>query len=311
MMGPKAISALPSPPAIHFISQPSGPPLAQVQPQPAPLTKEALTATGLGLIPFFATPDSFQALTTQLPIPATVLPATIGDFFQTQLLTHLTPENVSDVGIFLTKILFYLGGLAITWKISGAIETGLKNMVGKAFSYDERAKLWIDRVLMTLRTMTIVGGGLLTFAALGGTADMLTLGAGLFSAGVAYAFRENLENIATGLFLTAQKRYQVGDMVQIGSKKGFIIDLNWSEVTLLEFVDKNPDAPLPFPDLDEVTLADLARDRIPELHDMPISVLSKGVTRFPNIRRASEQELQPYLKYVSPPYRDASDDDLG
>ncbi|MCY6369125.1 mechanosensitive ion channel family protein [Clostridium ganghwense] len=68
--------------------------------------------------------------------------------------------------------------------------------------------------------------------------DILTF-LGLFSAGLAFAFKDLVSNFLGWLIINSHKPFQVGDRIKIGDSIGDILEIDWFYTTIIEVTQTN------------------------------------------------------------------------
>jgi len=62
---------------------------------------------------------------------------------------------------------------------------------------------------------------------------------GLFSAGLAFAFKDVLGNFFGWIIISTQKPFEIGDRIKIGDSIGDVVEVDWFYTTIIEVVENN------------------------------------------------------------------------
>lgn len=62
---------------------------------------------------------------------------------------------------------------------------------------------------------------------------------GLFSAGLAFAFKDVLGSFFGWIIITTQKPFEIGDRIKIGTSIGDVVEVDWFYTTIIEVVESN------------------------------------------------------------------------
>jgi len=62
---------------------------------------------------------------------------------------------------------------------------------------------------------------------------------GLFSAGLAFAFKDVLGNFLGWIIITTQKPFEIGDRIKISDSIGDVVEVDWFYTTIIEVVESN------------------------------------------------------------------------
>ena len=62
---------------------------------------------------------------------------------------------------------------------------------------------------------------------------------GLFSAGLAFAFKDVLGNFFGWIIISTQKPFEIGDRIKIGDSIGDVVEVDWFYTTIIEVVESN------------------------------------------------------------------------
>ncbi|MDK9697653.1 MAG: DUF3772 domain-containing protein [Siculibacillus sp.] len=124
-----------------------------------------------------------------------------------------------SLSAILTAIAFLVLGIAVTRAIQGwlddrflprtRLDVGLKNSIRTAFGY-------VGYVLAAMLAFSVVGLDLKNVAIV----------AGALSVGIGFGLQSIVNNFVSGLILLAERPIKAGDLVEIGSEKGFVRKIN-------------------------------------------------------------------------------------
>ena len=124
-----------------------------------------------------------------------------------------------SLSTILTGLVFLIVGIAVTRGIQGwlderllprtRLDVGLKNSIRTAFGY-------VGYVLAVMLAFSVVGLDL----------KNLAIVAGALSVGIGFGLQSIVNNFVSGLILLAERPIKAGDLVEIGSEKGFIRKIN-------------------------------------------------------------------------------------
>mgnify|MGYP001765238940 CR=1 FL=1 len=124
-----------------------------------------------------------------------------------------------SLSAILTGVAFLMIGIAVTRGIQGwlderflprtRLDVGLKNSIRTAFGY-------VGYVLAVMLAFSVVGLDL----------QNLAIVAGALSVGIGFGLQSIVNNFVSGLILLAERPIKAGDLVEIGTEKGFVRKIN-------------------------------------------------------------------------------------
>lgn len=126
----------------------------------------------------------------------------------------------------LTITIIFLGNIII--KISNSYFDKSKMKPSKIMKIKRRYSL-------VVRIMIVI---LLTPVWLYNSSELLTF-LGLFSAGMAFAFRDVVANFLGWSIINSHKIYEVGDRIRIGNNIGDVLKIDWFHTTIVEVKKEN------------------------------------------------------------------------
>jgi len=124
-----------------------------------------------------------------------------------------------SLSAILTGVAFLMLGIAVTRGIQGwlddrflprtRLDVGLKNSIRTAFGY-------VGYVLAVMLAFSVIGLDL----------QNLAIVAGALSVGIGFGLQSIVNNFVSGLILLAERPIKAGDLVEIGTEKGFVRKIN-------------------------------------------------------------------------------------
>lgn len=108
--------------------------------------------------------------------------------------------------------------------------------------YFDKSKMKPSNIIKTKRTYSLIVRlitiGLLLPVWLYNSSELLTF-LGLFSAGMAFAFRDVVANFLGWSIINSHKIYEVGDRIRIGNNIGDVLKIDWFHTTIVEVKKEN------------------------------------------------------------------------
>jgi len=109
--------------------------------------------------------------------------------------------------------------------VSNLLQTGVGSLLGKSESnWDPEVKKNGSRLAMT-RLVLIVLGFLIAVAASGLPMDKITIVLGALGVGIGLGLQGIVNNLVSGVILIFEQPFRIGDYIQLGDKKGRVLDI--------------------------------------------------------------------------------------
>jgi potassium efflux system protein len=142
-------------------------------------------------------------------------------FFKLKNLLN-TPRTIGTTTFQIGNILLFL---AIIY-ISNLLQQGIGSLYGKAEgnSWDPEVKKNGSRLAMT-RLIFIVIGFLIAVAASGLPMDKITIVLGALGVGIGLGLQSIVNNLVSGVILIFEQPFRIGDYIELGDKKGRVLDI--------------------------------------------------------------------------------------
>ncbi len=118
------------------------------------------------------------------------------------------------------------------WIAIGVVSVAVLQAVGKASKNETRLEAEIPALVRgLLRMLVIVMPGYYILAVIWGVAlGKLFAALGVGSVAIALALQDTLSNLVSGLLLTLDRPFEVGDQIMLDNNIGKVLDLNWRSV---------------------------------------------------------------------------------
>jgi small-conductance mechanosensitive channel len=118
------------------------------------------------------------------------------------------------------------------WLAIGVVSVTLMQAIGRSSKDDTRLESEIPALVRgLLRVAAIVVPGYYILAVIWGVAlNNLFAALGVGSVAIALALQDTLSNLVSGLLLTLDRPFEVGDQITIEGQVGKVLDLNWRSV---------------------------------------------------------------------------------
>ncbi len=138
----------------------------------------------------------------------------------TTLLT--TPRKIGGTSFEIINILLFVGIIYI----SNQLQQGVGALYGKTQDkWDPEVKKNSSRLAMT-RLFLIVVGFLIAVAASGLPMDKITIVLGALGVGIGLGLQTIVNNLVSGVILIFEQPFRIGDFIEIGDKKGRVLDIS-------------------------------------------------------------------------------------
>jgi len=163
-------------------------------------------------------------------------------FFKLKLLLT-TQRTVGSTSFQLGNILLFI---AIIY-VSNLLQQGVGSLYGKAKgNWDPEIKKNGSRLAMT-RLVLIVIGFLIAIAASGIPIDKITIVLGALGVGIGLGLQTIVNNLVSGVILIFEQPFRIGDFIEIGDKKGRVLDIGIRSSKII--MDEGAELILPNADL--------------------------------------------------------------
>jgi len=144
------------------------------------------------------------------------------NFLYTWVLELLTKERkIGSTTFQVGNILLFM---AIVY-VSNLLQRGVGSLYGKSdTTWDPEVKKNGSRLAMT-RLILIIIGFLIAIAASGIPMDKITIVLGALGVGIGLGLQGIVNNLVSGVILIFEQPFRIGDFIEIGDKKGRVLDI--------------------------------------------------------------------------------------
>lgn len=144
------------------------------------------------------------------------------NFLSEWLITFLTKDRkIGSTTFEIGNILLFI----FIVYISNLLQKGVGSLYGKAeATWDPEIKKNGSRLAMT-RLVLIIIGFLIAIAASGIPMDKITIVLGALGVGIGLGLQGIVNNLVSGVILIFEQPFRIGDFIEIGDKKGRVLDI--------------------------------------------------------------------------------------
>ncbi len=131
------------------------------------------------------------------------------------------PRKIGNTTFEIGSILLFLGIIYV----SNILQQGIGSLYGKSEgAWDPEVKKNGSRLAMT-RLVLIICGFLVAVAASGLPMDKITIVLGALGVGIGLGLQGIVNNLVSGVILIFEQPFTIGDYIQLGDKKGRVLDI--------------------------------------------------------------------------------------
>ncbi len=132
-----------------------------------------------------------------------------------------TPRNIGNTSFKIGNILLFI----FIIYVSNLLQQGIGSLYGKTEdSWDPEIRKNGSRLAMT-RLVLIVAGFLIAVAASGLPIDKITIVLGALGVGIGLGLQSIVNNLVSGVILIFEQPFRIGDYIELGDKKGRVLDI--------------------------------------------------------------------------------------
>ncbi len=149
--------------------------------------------------------------------------------FRTLMIFLNKPRNIGNTSFEIGNILLFI----VIIYISNLLQQGIGSLYGKSEStWDPEVRKNGSRLAMT-RLVLIIMGFLLAVAASGLPIDKITIVLGALGVGIGLGLQSIVNNLVSGVILIFEQPFRIGDYIELGDKKGRVLDIGIRSSKLL------------------------------------------------------------------------------